>query len=91
MKSSETKYTVSNNSSTWGLHSSGTLHSADGQLTPFQDNWLVPSSKVKWSKQVMDCLTLEDGLIGCPEMSATNCYITSQKSKGLIYTMVDDW
>jgi len=38
----------------------------------------------------MDCLTLEDGLIGCPEMSATNCYITSQKSKGLIYTMVDD-
>jgi len=58
-------------------------------LPMFQDNLLVPSSMAKQSKNTAGFL--KKGLTGCPEMSVTtnlHC-VTSQKSKGLIYTIVE--
>ena len=58
-------------------------------LTMFQASLLVPSSMTKQSKNTAGLL--KEGLTGCPEMSVTTnlqC-VTCQKSKGLIYTMVE--
>jgi len=58
-------------------------------LPMFQDNLLVPSSMAKQSKNTAGLL--EEGLTGCPKTSVTtnlHC-VTSQKSKGLIYTIVE--
>ena len=55
----------------------------------FLDNLLVPSSMAKQSKNTAGLL--KEGLTGRPETSVTtnlHC-VTSQKSKSLIYTMVE--
>jgi len=58
-------------------------------LPMFQDNLLVPSSMAKQSKNTAGLL--KEGLTGSPETSVTTNlrYVTYQKSKGLIYTMVE--
>jgi len=60
-------------------------------LPMFQDNLLVPFSMAKQSKNTAGLL--KEGLTSCPETSVTtnlHC-VTSQKSKSLIYTMVEAW
>ena len=43
-------------------------------LPTFRDNLSVPSSRIN-----LDCSTLEDGWIGCPETSVINCHSTLRK------------
>ena len=96
MKSSETKYTVSNNSSTWGLLSSGTLCSADGQLgNTISEQLIGPIFK---GQVVQAGFGLPDpwrvdwlAVPKCRQLTENLRYITSQKSKDLIYTMGEAW
>jgi hypothetical protein len=60
----------------WALRSAGALvwHYAawNGNPIPtFRNNLSVPSTKVKIFKKI-DCLTLVDGLTGCPKTSVRN-------------------